>query len=133
MLTRLPPGPPAWPWERRCQAHGGRSQGRGPASEPGCYDKDMIERRPSAIVMFSLCGIVLFSVLAVLVFLPIWHCPWCDSAMWEKIYPSIRFRPAMDTSTCEHCNATGKMNLYRRWQAIRGLGKANLYQIPIFH
>src|SRR5438105_12798839 len=89
------------------------------------------EKRPSTLLLIMISGVVLLSVLALLVFLPIWHCPWCDRPTLERIFPHITF--TVVPSTCERCDGTGRMNLYRRWQAIRKLREANVYRIPNFH
>jgi hypothetical protein len=92
----------------------------------------MTEQRETVFPGTFLVGIILASILAILIFLPVWRCAHCDLATWKKAYPNLVARggPKLwndSPDQCELCGHSGKMNLYQRWAFLKDLEKCGLH------
>ena len=89
----------------------------------------MTESRPPLYLAMVLAGILLGTVFAVVLFLPLWRCASCDRATWKRVYPNAaangygRNAPA----ECEICGQSGRMSLRQRWSYLKDLQKAGFH------
>jgi hypothetical protein len=93
----------------------------------------MKEDRSGGLRMFALVGaVLLLAAIVILASLPIWHCPYCDVAIWWKYNNGMGISGRRDRpEDCDVCHRTGKMSLFRRWSLMQELRPYGL-TFPLF-